>query len=78
MRCMNIRDIERYIEENGIIFDFDNNPKFIDYIDRLPCVSNEQTDKMIAEMAKEFRKLAKDKGIIVIDSLGWNNEAPVA
>ena len=66
---MNIKDIEKFIEDNNITFDFENNPRFIDYIDTFPTVKNEQVDNMIHEVAEKMKELGKDKQILIVDSI---------
>jgi len=69
MFFMNIKDIEKFIEDNNITFDFENNPRFIDYIDTFPTVKNEQVDNMIHEVAEKMKELGKDKQILIVDSI---------
>ena len=64
---MNMKEILRYAQNNDIFFDFDNNPRFIDYIDKLP-VHNEAD---IAKIVKDLQKVCEEQGtkVTVIDSL---------
>jgi len=67
---MNIEEIQKYIKDNNITSDFENDYRPIDYVNTMSSVSPISKDRM-KELINEFSKAVKESGIkfVVIDSL---------